>query len=81
MINEKLARPLLYTGALSFLLTFVFAFLANYPVAGIMVVFLFVVLGLYFRTSETLKTFTFSCWVFAFFFGALVFPNCLSRSV
>ena len=75
MINEKLARPLLYISALSLLLAVVFAFLGNYPVMGMLVVLLFAMLGLYFQTSTTLKTFTFTCWVFAFFFGALVFPS------
>jgi BASS family bile acid:Na+ symporter len=75
MINEKLARPLLYISSLSFILTLVFAFLGNYSVMGITAVLMFVLLGFYFQTHATLKTFTFTCWVFAFFFGALVFPT------
>jgi BASS family bile acid:Na+ symporter len=75
MINKKLARPLLYISVLSLLLTIVFAFLGNYLVMGMMAVLMFVLLGLYFQAHATLKTFTFTCWVFAFFFGAMVFPK------
>ena len=75
MIPNTFARPLLYLGALSFLLTVVFAFTGNYPVMGMMAVLMFALLGFYFQTHATLKTFTFTCWVFAFFFGALVFPH------
>jgi BASS family bile acid:Na+ symporter len=75
MISEKLARPLLYISALSFVLTVVFAFLGNYTVMGMIAVLMFAMLGFYFQAHATLKTFTFTCWVFAFFFGALVFPN------
>lgn len=42
---------------------------------GMMVVLMFVMLGFYFQAHATLKTFTFTCWVFAFFFGAMVFPK------
>ncbi len=75
MINEKLARPLLFLSALAFLLTVIFAFLGNYPVMGMIAVLMFVLLGFYFQAHATLKTFTFTCWVFAFFMGALVFPK------
>ncbi|MDG2256508.1 MAG: bile acid:sodium symporter family protein, partial [Opitutaceae bacterium] len=75
MINEKLARPLLYVSALSFLLTIVFGIIGNYLVMGMMAVLMFALLGLYFQAHATLKTFTFTCWVFVFFFGALVFPK------
>ena len=75
MIPNTFARPLLYLGALSFLLTVVFAFTGNYPVMGMMAVLMFALLGFYFQTHATLKTFPFTCWVFAFFFGALVFPH------
>ncbi|MDA0349203.1 MAG: bile acid:sodium symporter family protein [Verrucomicrobia bacterium] len=53
----------------------VFAFLGNYPVMGMMTVLMFALLGFYFQAHATLKTFTFTCWVFAFFIGALVFPK------
>ncbi|MDG2167539.1 MAG: bile acid:sodium symporter family protein [Opitutales bacterium] len=75
MINEKFARPLLYLSALSLISTVVFALIGNYPVMGMMVVLMFAMLGLYFQAHATLKTFTFTCWVFAFFFGAMVFPS------
>ena len=75
MINEKFARPLLYLSALSLISTVVFALLGNYPVMGMMVVLMFAMLCLYFQAHATLKTFTFTCWVFAFFFGAMVFPS------
>ena len=75
MINEKLARPLLYLSALALLLTVIFAFMGNYPVTGMIAVLMFVLLGFYFQAHATLKTFTFTCWVFAFFMGALVFPK------
>ncbi len=74
-MNEKLARPLLPISAALFLLAVVFAFLGNYPVMGMMAVLMFAVLGIYFQAHAPLKTFTFTCWVFAFFFGALVFPG------
>ncbi len=75
MISEKLARPLLYLSALSFILVVVFGFLGNYSNMGVMAVVLFALLGFYFQAHSTLKTFTFTCWVFAFFVGALVFPS------
>ena len=75
MISKSLARPLLIISVLSFIMTVVFAVIGNYPIMGMTVVLMFVLLGLYFQAHPTLKTFTFTCWVFAFFFGALVFPR------
>lgn len=75
MIGKSLARPLLYLSALSFAVALIFAFLGNYSVMGMTAVFAFAILGFYFQTHATLKTFTFTCWVFAFFFAALVFPR------
>lgn len=75
MIKQSFARPLLYASALSFVLTVVFGFIGNYQAMGMVAVFMFGLLGLYFQSHATLKTFTFTCWVFAFFCGALVYPD------
>ena len=69
MIGKSLARPLLYLSALSLATALISAFLGYYPVMGMMAVFAFAILGFYFQTHATLKTFTFTCWVFAFFFA------------
>lgn len=75
MIKQSFARPLLYASALSFVLMVVIGFIGNYTVMGMLAVLMFGLLGLYFQTHETLKTFTFTSWVFAFFCGALVYPS------
>ncbi len=47
----------------------------EYTFMGAAAVTLFSLLGLYFHTRAPLKTFTFTCWVFAFFSAGLVFPH------
>ena len=75
MIPPSLARPLLYLSLVAFVLTVIFGISGNYPVMGMTAVLMFGLLGLYFQAHTTLKTFTFTCWVFAFFFAGLAFPK------
>lgn len=51
------------------------AVLGKYMLAGSMTVLLFLLLAVYFQFKESLKTFTFTCLVFAFFLASLVFPQ------
>ncbi len=42
---------------------------------GISAVLLFSLFAIYFQFKESLKTFTFTCLVFAFFLASLVYPD------
>jgi len=49
--------------------------LGAYSLAGTSAVLFFLLLAVYFQFNETVKTFSFTCLVFAFFLASLVYPN------
>lgn len=75
MIGKQFALPLLLASGLALLLSIGSGIAGQYYFMGICGVLFFSLMGIYFQTNPALKTFTFTCWVFAFFFAGLVFPG------
>lgn len=57
------------------IITIVATILGAYSLAGPSAILFFLLLAIYFQFDETVKTFSFTCLVFAFFLASLVYPN------
>jgi BASS family bile acid:Na+ symporter len=69
------ARIILGLIVLSAIFAFASAIFGSFEQASASVVSLFLLLAIYFQFKDSLKTFTFTCLVFAFFLASLVYPN------
>lgn len=75
-INFKLAKGILLIPiTVTAIVAIGAAILAAHLIAGSAAVLFFLLLAIYFQFDESVKTFTFTCLVVAFFLASLVYPN------
>jgi bile acid:Na+ symporter, BASS family len=74
-IPSNLPRYLLIIGGASLIIGLIALAMGAYQIMGPCLIVSFALIAIYFQLNATLRTFAFTCWVFAFFLASLVYPK------